>query len=228
MSAVSQRAAPSANARPRTPLRLCDCGRSGSSCGSGRRRRSTSSGGSPRAASIRRTRCPSQSLGRTGSAQPTFPDGFAGFPPEPADHLVVPTLADFDFLVWEEGELVGSQELYAKSFRETSDRRIGLVARGRVPGSWDRHRDARCGSRVRSFRGLGAVAATSGWLEGNRVIRPRLGEARLPRDGRQRDQPPRSPRAPPRPPPRAEGLGAHRSRSRSSASSRHSTLFGAS
>jgi RimJ/RimL family protein N-acetyltransferase len=70
-------------------------------------------------------------------------------------------------LVWEDGVLVGEQSLAAKRF--ATERTVGT-------GSWlgAKHQGRGIGTEMRSavlelaFAGLGAVAATSGWLAGNR------------------------------------------------------------
>lgn len=101
-----------------------------------------------------------------GIGQPDFHEGFAGF------HRSL--LSDwsphdwhFDLLVWADGQLVGNQELYAKAFRETavvgSGSWLGAEFQGRGIGT-----EMRAAILEFAFRGLGAVAATSGWLEGNR------------------------------------------------------------
>ena len=101
-----------------------------------------------------------------GIGQPDFHEGFAGFHQSQLTSWS-PDDWHFDLLVWAEGELVGNQELYANAFRETS-----VVGSGSWLGAEFQSRGI--GTEMRAvvlefaFRGLGAVAATSGWLEGNR------------------------------------------------------------
>ena len=70
--------------------------------------------------------------------------------------------------MWADRELVGNQEVYAKDFREAS-----VVGTGSWVGATFQRRgigtEMRAGVLELAFRGLGAVAATSGWLEGNRA-----------------------------------------------------------
>ena len=73
-----------------------------------------------------------------------------------------------DFLVWEHDSLVGAQGLRGERF--AAGRTVGT-------GSWlgAEHQGRGIGTEMRAaalelaFGGLGAVAATSGWLEGNRA-----------------------------------------------------------
>jgi len=73
-----------------------------------------------------------------------------------------------DFLVWESGVLVGEQGLSAERF--AMDRTVGTgswlgaTSQGRGVGT-----EMRSAALELAFVGLGAVAATSGWLEGNRA-----------------------------------------------------------
>ncbi len=98
---------------------------------------------------------------------PGFREGFAGFHRSQCESWS-PLDWHLDLLVWADGELAGNQELYAKGFRE--DRVVGT-------GSWlgEAFQGRGIGTEMRTavlelaFRGLGAVAATSGWLEGNRA-----------------------------------------------------------
>jgi len=72
-----------------------------------------------------------------------------------------------DFLVWDSGLLVGAQGISSTDF--PSERTVET-------GSWvgAAHQGRGIGTEMRAaaleliFRGLGAVAATSGWLDGNR------------------------------------------------------------
>ncbi|MEO5634739.1 GNAT family protein [Gaiella sp.] len=101
-----------------------------------------------------------------GIGQPDFHEGFAGF----HRSLMTDWSPDdwhFDLLVWADDELLGNQELYSKGFRETSvvgsGSWLGTEFQGRGIGT-----EMRAAVLDLAFRGLGAVAATSGWLEGNR------------------------------------------------------------
>jgi len=97
--------------------------------------------------------------------EPTFPDEFRGYH---AGLLTAwrPDAWRIDFLVWEHGSLVGAQGISSTDF--ASQRTVET-------GSWvgAAHQGRGIGTEMRSaalaliFRGLGAVAATSGWLEGN-------------------------------------------------------------
>lgn len=97
--------------------------------------------------------------------QPGFGEGFAGFH---RDQLTSWSPSDWhlDLLVWAEGDLVGNQEMYARDFRETSvvgtGSWLGAAFQGRGIGT-----EMRVAVLELAFRGLGAAAATSGWLEGN-------------------------------------------------------------
>lgn len=101
-----------------------------------------------------------------GVGQPDFHAGFAAFH---RSQLTTWSPDDWhlDLLVWAEGELVGNQELYSKRFRETSTvgsgSWLGAEFQGRGIGT-----EMRAAALELAFTGLGAVAATSGWLEGNR------------------------------------------------------------
>jgi RimJ/RimL family protein N-acetyltransferase len=101
-----------------------------------------------------------------GVGKPGFSEGFAAFHRGQLTSWS-PDDWHFDLLVWEDGTLVGNQELYAKAFRETSvvgsGSWLGAEFQGRGIGT-----EMRAGVLELAFRGLGAVAATSGWLEGNR------------------------------------------------------------
>jgi len=101
-----------------------------------------------------------------GIGQPDFGEGFAGF----HRNLLTSWSPDdwhLDLLVWADGELVGSQEMYAKGFRETSVVGTGSWLGADFQGSGI-GTEMRAAVLELAFRGLGAVAATSGWLEGNR------------------------------------------------------------
>ena len=71
-----------------------------------------------------------------------------------------------DLLVWEHGALVGTQGIGAKRFAEkrvaSTGSWLGRAAQGRGIGT-----EMRAAVLELAFRGLGAAAATSGWLEGN-------------------------------------------------------------
>lgn len=73
-----------------------------------------------------------------------------------------------DLLVWQGDHIVGSQALTAESFATerviATGSWLGLAAQGRGLGT-----EMRSAALELAFRGLGAVAATSGWLEGNRA-----------------------------------------------------------
>jgi RimJ/RimL family protein N-acetyltransferase len=71
-----------------------------------------------------------------------------------------------ELLVWEHGELVGTQGVGAKLFAEErvvgTGSWLGQTAQGRGIGT-----EMRAAVLELAFCGLGARAATSGWLEGN-------------------------------------------------------------
>ena len=71
-----------------------------------------------------------------------------------------------DLLVWESGELVGTQGIGGKVFAAervvATGSWLGQAAQGRGIGT-----EMRAAVLELAFRGLGAEAATSGWLEGN-------------------------------------------------------------
>ena len=102
-----------------------------------------------------------------GIGQPGFRESFARFHRDQRESWS-PLDWHLDLLVWAEGELAGNQELYAKSFRETrvvgSGSWLGSAFQGRGIGT-----EMRTAVLELAFRGLDAVAATSGWLEGNRA-----------------------------------------------------------
>jgi RimJ/RimL family protein N-acetyltransferase len=98
-------------------------------------------------------------------SEPGFPDEFAAYHAE--------TLASWradswrlDLLVWEGASIVGSQGLSGERFGTKrvvgTGSWLGRAAQGRGIGT-----EMRTAVLELAFRGLGAVAATSGWLEGN-------------------------------------------------------------
>lgn len=100
-------------------------------------------------------------------AEPTFPDEFRAY----HSGLLASWKPDswrIDFLVWEQGALVGAQGISSENF--PAERTVET-------GSWvgAAHQGRGIGTEMRAamleliFGGLGAVAATSGWLEGNRA-----------------------------------------------------------
>jgi RimJ/RimL family protein N-acetyltransferase len=99
--------------------------------------------------------------------QPGFLDDFCTFHRE---QLAAWSSDDWNLvlLVWEGGELVGSQALLAKGFahnREVSSGSwLGAAFQGRGIGT-----EMRTAVLELAFRGLGAESAVSGWLEGNRA-----------------------------------------------------------
>ena len=98
--------------------------------------------------------------------EPTFPDEFRGYH---AGLLTAwrPDAWRIDFLVWEHGSLVGAQGISGTDSRASEPSRR---AHGGAQPTRDGESAPRCAPPRRSrwiFRGLGAVAATSGWLEGN-------------------------------------------------------------
>jgi RimJ/RimL family protein N-acetyltransferase len=99
--------------------------------------------------------------------KPGFHESFADFHRNQCESWS-PLDWHLDLLVWAEGELAGNQELYAKGFREDrvvgSGSWLGAAFQGRGIGT-----EMRTAVLELAFRGLGAVAATSGWLEGNRA-----------------------------------------------------------
>jgi RimJ/RimL family protein N-acetyltransferase len=112
--------------------------------------------------------------------EPDFLDGFVAFHEQ---HLAEwsPDEWNLNLLVWEHGSLVGSQAVSAKDFRSR---------RCVATGSWlgRAHQRRGIGTEMRaavlelSFRGLGAVEAESGWLEGNdasRRVSEKLGYVRM-------------------------------------------------
>ena len=102
-----------------------------------------------------------------GIGRPGFRESFAAFHRNQCESWS-PHDWHLDLVVWADGELVGNQELYAKSFRETlivgSGSWLGAAFQGRGIGT-----EMRTAVLELAFRGLGAAAATSGWLEGNRA-----------------------------------------------------------
>lgn len=99
------------------------------------------------------------------AGEPDFLDGFCAYH---ADRLSSWTVDSWgvDFLVWERGVLTGAMGISGEHFAETK-----TVA----TGSWlgDAFQGSGIGTEMRvailelAFRGLGAGAATSGFLEGN-------------------------------------------------------------
>jgi RimJ/RimL family protein N-acetyltransferase len=73
-----------------------------------------------------------------------------------------------NLLVWEAGDLVGTQTLLAADFAKTREVAtgswVGAARQGHGVGT-----EMRAAVLELAFSGLGAVAATSGWLEGNRA-----------------------------------------------------------
>ncbi len=99
------------------------------------------------------------------AGQPGFLDDFCAFHHE---QLAAWTSDDWNLvlLVWEGGDLVGSQSLSAKGFAQkrevSSGSWLGAAFQGRGLGT-----EMRTAVLELAFRGLGAEAALSGWLEGN-------------------------------------------------------------
>lgn len=101
--------------------------------------------------------------------EPGFVDGFVAFH---VGQLAAWAPVDWhlNLLVWANGRLVGTQSVGAERFAETKTV---------VTGSWlgTRFQRRGYGTEMRAavlelaFRGLGAVAAESGWLEGNSASR---------------------------------------------------------
>jgi RimJ/RimL family protein N-acetyltransferase len=101
--------------------------------------------------------------------EPDFLDGFVAFHEQ---HLADWSPDDWalNLLVREHGALIGTQSVFAKGFAER--KRVGT-------GSWlgRAHQGRGIGTEMRAailelaFRGLGAVEAESGWLEGNEASR---------------------------------------------------------
>jgi RimJ/RimL family protein N-acetyltransferase len=98
--------------------------------------------------------------------KPTFPDDFRAYH---AGLLTAwrPEAWRIDFLVWESGSLVGAQGISSTDFSNVrtveTGSWLGAAHQGRGIGT-----EMRTSALELIFRGLGAVAATSGWLEGNR------------------------------------------------------------
>jgi RimJ/RimL family protein N-acetyltransferase len=102
----------------------------------------------------------------------TEPDFLEGFVAYHAGHLEgwSPEAWELHLLVWERGELVGTQALFAKRFAET--RHVGT-------GSWlgRAYQRRGIGTEMRAavlelaFRGLGARETESDWLAGNEASR---------------------------------------------------------
>jgi RimJ/RimL family protein N-acetyltransferase len=102
-----------------------------------------------------------------GSSEPGFEEEFAAYHAE-ALAAWSPERWRLDLLAWEGGSLVGTQTLRgtrfaAKGIVDTGSW-LGRAAQGRGLGT-----EMRAAALELAFRGLGAVAATSGWLEGNRA-----------------------------------------------------------
>lgn len=98
--------------------------------------------------------------------EPSFPDDFRAY----HAGLVTawrPEAWRIDFLVWESGSLVGAQGVSSTDFPNVrtveTGSWVGAAYQGRGIGT-----EMRAAALELIFRGLGAVAATSGWLEGNR------------------------------------------------------------
>jgi RimJ/RimL family protein N-acetyltransferase len=98
-------------------------------------------------------------------AELTFAEEFAAYH---ADGLSAWSKENWrlDLLTWEGAELVGTQSLLAKHFATErvvgTGSWLGRAAQGRGIGT-----EMRAAVLELAFRGLGALAATSGWLEGN-------------------------------------------------------------
>ena len=99
------------------------------------------------------------------TALPGFLEEFAAFHRE---HLTgwSPEEWHLDLLVWEHGVLVGTQGIGGRRFAEervvATGSWLGREAQGRGIGT-----EMRAAALELAFHGLGAEAATSGWLEGN-------------------------------------------------------------
>lgn len=102
-----------------------------------------------------------------GISEPGFEGKFAAYH---ADALATwsPELWRLDLLAWESESLVGTQTLRGARFADEgivdTGSWLGRAAQGRGLGT-----EMRAAALELAFRGLGAVAATSGWLEGNRA-----------------------------------------------------------
>ncbi len=100
-----------------------------------------------------------------GIADPGFEEEFAAYH---ADGLASwsPEAWRLDLLTWEHGVLVGTQTLRGERFAAErvvdTGSWLGQAAQGRGIGT-----EMRAAALELAFRGLGASAATSGWLEGN-------------------------------------------------------------
>lgn len=98
-------------------------------------------------------------------AEPDFMNGFRAYHGE---RLATWTVGSWgvDFLVWERGGLVGAMGISAKNFvadhTVATGSWLGAASQGRGIGT-----EMRAAILELAFRGLGAVAATSGFLEGN-------------------------------------------------------------
>jgi RimJ/RimL family protein N-acetyltransferase len=100
---------------------------------------------------------------RIGDAD--FLDGFLAYH-EDKRAAWSPEKWDLDLLVWEHGRLVGTQGILSSDFatrrRVATGSWIGRAHQGRGIGT-----EMRAAVLELAFRGLGAVAAESSWLEGN-------------------------------------------------------------
>jgi RimJ/RimL family protein N-acetyltransferase len=98
--------------------------------------------------------------------EPTFPDDFRAYH---AGNLTAwrPEAWRIDFLAWDSDSLVGAQGISSTDFSNVrtveTGSWVGAAYQGRGIGT-----EMRAAALELIFRGLGAVAATSGWLEGNR------------------------------------------------------------
>ena len=99
------------------------------------------------------------------SGEPGFLDDFCAYHRQQRDHWS-PEDWELALLVWCEGKLVGSQSLRGTDFARTHEVStgswLGASHQGRGIGT-----EMRAAVLELAFRGLGAEAATSGWLDGN-------------------------------------------------------------
>jgi len=105
-----------------------------------------------------------------GIGQPDFLESFVAFH-EGALAAWSPQRWTLNLLVWEHGALVGTQSVggkgaHAKGRPVTTGSWIGLVHQKRGIGT-----EMRAAVLELAFRDLGAVVATSGWLDGNEASR---------------------------------------------------------
>ena len=138
-----------------------------------------------------------------GIADPGFEEEFAAYHAEGLASWK-PEAWRLDLLTWEHGVLVGAQTLRGERFAAErvvdTGSWLGQAAQGRGIGT-----EMRAAVLELAFRGLGASAATSGWLEENRSS-ARISEKLGYHSTGQRGQPARRARRPPRRPARVGRL----------------------